>query len=42
MFEGVGSETNCTELRRFGGQTGTSTKFYQLQLVLSTSVKSLL
>ena len=34
MFEGVSCETNCTEQRRFGSQTGTSTEFYQLQLVL--------
>ena len=40
MFEGVVSQTNCTELRRFGSQTGTNTEFYQLQLVLSTLIKS--
>ena len=40
MFAGVGSESNCTERRRFGSQTGTNTEFYQLQLVLSTLIKS--
>ena len=34
MFEGVSCETNCTEQRWFGSQTGRSTEFYQLQLAL--------